>query len=796
MFRNFFKTAVRNLLQSKGHSLINITGLSVGMAVAILIGLWIYDEVSFDKQFTNEPRIAQVIQNLTNNGEVETWTNVPYPLGEELRKDYGHDFKHVVTAIIYDQIVTSGDNKVRVHTGFFEKGASEMFSLRMVRGDWNSLDNPGAVLLSESTAKAFFGNEDPINKILRFDDMPVAKVTGVYQDFPRNSTFVHLQLMSSWDFFANNSTWLKTLKDPWQPNFTTLYVQLADHADLARVSHDIKDAKLKKLNAHLAQKKPELFLHPMSKWHLYSEFRDGVNVGGPIQYVWMFGVTGIFVLLLACINFMNLSTARSERRAREVGIRKTLGSLRRQLVLQFFHESMLTVLLAYALALVFVILALPFFNQVADKQMTILWGNPFFWLLSIAFILGTALVAGSYPAFYLSSFKPVKVLKGTFRAGRLASVPRKVLVVLQFTVSVTLIIGTVIVYRQIQYAKNRPVGYTREGLVSIPTWNASIHNHFQAVKDELLRSGAISNITEASSETTTTAGSTSGLSWEGKDPNLSIDFTTDAISYEYGQTVNWQIMAGRNFSPAFATDSSAIILNEAAARFMGLKKTVGAVVTWWGKPFTVIGVVKNMVMVSPYDDPEPVVFSLLGPKDPGNAAIIKINPAISAKDAITRIAPVFQRFNPDQPFEYHFVDDDYARKFSNEERIGKLAGFFALLAVGISCLGLFGLMSFVAEQRKKEIGIRKVLGASVFSVWNLLSKDFAWLVLLSFVISVPVAWYFMSGWLQNYHYRTTLSWWIFLAAGGGAMAITMAVVSWQAIKAAVSNPIRSLRAEG
>jgi putative ABC transport system permease protein len=796
MFQNFFKTAIRNLLQSKGHSLINITGLSVGMAVAVLIGLWIYDEVSFDKQFANEPRIAQVIQNLTNNGEIETWEDVPYPLGEELRKNYGHDFKHVVVSITYDQIVTSQDSKLRVKTGFFEKGATEMFSLPMLRGDWKSLDNPSSVLLSESTARAFFGHDDPINKILKFDEVPPVKVTGVYRDFPRNSTFADLQLMSSWDCFYNNSTWAKTLSDPWQPNFTRIYVQLADHADLDQVSRDIRDAKLKRLNAHLAQKKPELFLHPMSKWHLYSEFRDGVNIGGAIQYVWMFGIIGIFVLLLACINFMNLSTARSERRAREVGIRKTLGSLRRQLIVQFFNESLLTVWLAFAVAMVFVILALPFFNQVADKQMTILWGNPYFWLASAGVILVTALVAGSYPAFYLSSFKPVKVLKGTFKAGRMAAIPRKALVVLQFTVSVTLIIGTIIVYRQIQYAKNRPVGYTREGLVSIPTWNTSIHNHFQAVKDELLRSGAISSITEATSETTTTAGSTSGLSWEGKDPNLSTDFTTDGISYDYGRTVGWQIMEGRNFSPAFATDSSAIILNEAAARFMGLKKTVGAVVSWWGKPFTVIGVVKNMIMLSPYDDPKPVVFNLLGPNDPGNAAIVKINPAVSAKDAITRIAPVFQRFNPDQPFEYHFVDDDYARKFSNEERVGKLAGFFAALAVGISCLGLFGLMSFVAEQRKKEIGIRKVLGASVFSVWNLLSKDFAWLVLLSFVISVPVSWYFMAGWLQSYHYRTALSWWIFLAAGGGAMAITMAVVSWQAIKAAVSNPTRSLRSDG
>jgi len=662
-------------------------------------------------------------------------------------------------------------------------------------------------------ARAYFGNEDPINKIVKIDNMPVVKVTGVYQDFPRNSSFSDLQFMSPWALFYNDAPWLKTIDDPWRPNFITLYVQLADHADLAKVSHLIKDAKLKKVNAHLAAKKPELFLQPMSNWHLYSQFKDGVNVGGAIQYVWMFGTIGLFVLLLACINFMNLSTAQSEKRAREVGIRKTLGSLRRQLVIQFFSESLLTVIFAFALSLAFVSLALPFFNEVADKQMSVLWNNPFFWLLSILFIFLTALIAGSYPAFYLSSFEPVEVLKGTarfrtrsrvskqrsgssFKAGRLAAVPRKVLVVLQFTVSVTLIIGTVIVYRQIQFAKDRPVGYTRDGLITIPTMNAAVHNHFQAVKDELLRTGAVRSVTEAGSPTTEVYNSTSGLSWEGKDPNLSTDFSVSDITYDYGATVNWEIKEGRGFSKAYATDSSALLLNEAAVKFIGLKKTVGAVMSWWGHPVTIIGVVKDMVVQSPYDEPVPTIYSLMGPNDAGNDVIVRVRPSVSTKEALNKIAPIFRQFNPDQPFEYRFVDEEYARKFSNEERVGRLAGFFAMLAVGISCLGLFGLMSFVAEQRKKEIGIRKVLGASVFNVWNLLSRDFVILVFISFLISIPLSYYFMHGWLQNYHYRAALSWWIFLAAGAGALAITMAVVSFQAIKAALTNPIRSLRTDG
>jgi len=507
----------------------------------------------------------------------------------------------------------------------------------------------------------------------------------------------------------------------------------------------------------------------------------------------MFGIIGVFVLLLACINFMNLSTARSEKRAKEVGIRKTVGSLRKQIIFQFFSESLLTVAFAFALSLLLVLLVLPAFNKIADKQLTILWGNPFFWLLSIAFIVFTALVAGSYPALYLSSFKPVKVLKGTFKAGRYAAIPRKVLVVLQFTVSVTLIVGTIIVYRQIQFAKDRPVGYSREGLINIYNMNTSIHDHFEAVKEELKQTGAIASMAEAGSPTTGIWGSSSGVSWKGKDPNLSVDFGVVSASYDYGKTIGWKMKEGRDFSKDFATDSSALILNEAAVQFMGLKNPVGETITWWGKNYTVVGVINNMVMESPYDEPRPIIYSLSN--EAGNVTLIKINPAVSVKSALNKIEPVFKKFNPDQSFEYYFVDDDYANKFSNEQRVGKLASFFAMLAIVISCMGLFGLTSFVAEQRRKEIGVRKVLGASVLNVWNLLSKDFIMLVIISFIIAVPLSYYFMHNWLQNYSYRTQLSWWIFAAAGFGALLIALLTVSFQAIKAALANPVKSLRTE-
>jgi ABC-type antimicrobial peptide transport system permease subunit len=792
MIKNYLKTAWRNLGKSKMHSFINITGLSIGMAVATLIGLWMFDELSFDKNFKNYHRIAQVIQNVTNNGEVQTWRGVPYPLADELRKNYGSDFKYVVMGTTGgDHLLAFDEKKLNQNGIFFEKEAPELLSLNIQRGS-GSLDDPASILLSSSTAKAYFGEEDPVNKLMKIDNYPPVKITGVYKDFPHNSTFADLKFISTWDFFFTNND-IKSMQEPWRPNFTSLYVQLNDHADFGKVSERIRDAKLKKVNSQLQKKKPALFLHPMSEWHLYSEFKNGVNVGGAIQYVWMFGIIGAFVLLLACINFMNLNTARSEKRAKEVGIRKTVGSLRSQLIQQFFAESIFTAALAFALSALWVQLSLSLFNQIAGKQMAIPWAHPLFWLLSIGFTLFTALIAGSYPAFYLSSFNAVKVLKGTFKAGRLAAIPRKVLVVVQFTVSVTLIIGTIVVYRQIQFAKNRPVGYSRAGLINVPTPDSSIHQHFDAIRNELMQSGAISSIAESGAPTTTLWGSSSGFSWKGKDPNLSIDFGTARVTYDYGKTIGWHIKEGRDFSKDFLTDSSAIILNESAARFMGLQHPVGETIMWFDKPYSVIGVINDMLMESPYEMVRPIVY--YSSREPGNLVIIKMNPGTSAKDALSKIEPVFKRFDPAQPFEYQFVDSEYAKKFGDEERIGRLASLFSILAIVISCLGLFGLTSFVAEQRKKEIGIRKVLGASAFSVWNLLSRDFLGLVSFSILIAVPLAWYAMRRWLEDYPYRITIGWGIFLIAGVIAISIALVTISAQAIQAAVAKPAKSLRTE-
>ena len=793
MIKNYLKIAWRNLVKNKVSSLINIGGLAVGMAVAMLIGLWIWDELSFDKNFKNYDRITTVMQNNTMNGEVGTGNSVPWPMGDALRKEFGSDFKAITMATYNNgHILSYGDKKLNISGTYFEPSALDILSFKILKGSKSSLNDPSAIMLSQSTAKAYFGNTDPIDKVMKVDNNQVVKVTGVYANMPQNSSFSGVNFVAPWEQFSNANN-LKKQADTWRCNCYFAYAQVADNVDTKQVSAKIKDIKHDKVNKIELKQKTQVFLNPMKNWHLYSDFKNGVIVGGRIQYVWLFGTIGVFVLLLACINFMNLSTARSEKRAKEVGIRKAIGSLRTQLIYQFLSESLLVALFAFALSILFVQLALPFFNDVSGKMMSILWSSPVFWLSGLSFSLLTGLISGSYPALYLSSFQPVKVLKGTFKVGRLASLPRKVLVVLQFTVSVVLIIGTIIVFRQVQFAKNRPVGYSRNGLVTLPMVTGDIHKQFTAFKDDLEKSGAVVSISESGSPTTGDYSSNSGFDWKGKDPSQGVEFPNIDISPDYGKTVNWQVAAGRDLSAAYLSDSLAFILNETAAKFMGLKNPVGEIVKWDGVPYHVIGVVKDMVSESPYFPVRPTLFHLL--KGGGDYVIVRINPKMSAHEALGKIEKAYKTYNPAQPFEYHFVDEDYAQKFGDEERIGKLASAFAGLAIFISCLGLFGMASFTAEQRIKEIGVRKVLGASVLNLWGLLSKDFVLLVIISLVIASPVAYYFMHNWLLNYTYRSEISWWVFAVTAAGAMVITLFTVSYQSIKAALMNPVKSLRSE-
>ncbi len=795
MLKNYVKIAFRNLIKQKGYSFINIAGLATGMAVAILIGLWIWDGLTYNTYHPNYNRIAQVWQHNVYNGQKESQVSNPCVMGEEIRNKYGSDFTHVLQATWnFTRILTVGEKKFNKDGYYFEPGVTEMLSLKMLKGTRNGLKDPYSILLSESLAKTYFGDADPMNQIVRIDNKYDVKVTGVYEDLPYNTFFRNMNYILPWELYLISNEWIKKMDNPWGSNFTQTFVQIADNADMETVSKKIKDVKFNQLKDEGDRKyKPEVFLHPMSKWYLYSEFQNGVNTGGRIEQIWLFGTIGVFVLLLACINFMNLSTARSEKRAKEVGIRKSIGSVRSQLVSQFFSESLVVAFISFLVALLFVQLMLPTFNLVADKHLSMPWGSSSFWLAGIAFSLFTGLIAGSYPALYLSSFNPVKVLKGTFRVGRFASLPRKVLVVLQFAVSVILIIGTVIVFRQIQFAKDRPIGYDRNGLVQLFMITPELHKHFDAVRNELKSSGAILEMAESGSPPTQVWNSNGGFEWKGKDPALAVDFPNNGVTFDYGKTIGWQFVEGRDFSPEHATDSSAFVINQAAAKFLGFENAVGEELKWNDKSYTIIGIIKDMVIESPYEPARAALFHVS--KDDGNVILMKLNPAKGSHESIEKIKAICEKYNPEAPFEYEFVDQEYALKFQGEERIGKLASFFAGLAIFISCLGIFGLASFVAEQRAKEIGVRKVLGASVFGLWKMLSGDFVLLVLISFLLAVPVSYFLMGEWLAKYQYRTEMAWWIFVTAGVGALIITMATVSYQAIKAALSNPVNSLRTE-
>nr|WP_294790502.1 ABC transporter permease [uncultured Mucilaginibacter sp.] len=793
MIKNYIKIAWRNLIKSKGYSAINIGGLAVGMAVALLIGLWVYDELSFDKYHKSYDRIAQVMQHANFNGKIETQNANPALMGPELRAKYGSDFKYVVqSSWTEDHLLTVGDKHINKAGMFFEPDAPGMLTLEMVKGTRSGLKDPYSIMLSASTAESIFGKDDAINKTIKFDRSFDVKVTGVYKDLPDNTTFKEIKIMMPWELWLIKNPWAKRMDNPWGSNFSQTFVQIADNADIEKVSAKIRNVKLDNISKEEAKYQWAVFLQPMSKWNLYNEFKNGVNTGGSIQYVWLFGIIGIFVLILACINFMNLSTARSEKRAKEVGIRKTVGSLRSQIIKQFFAESYLVVLLAFIICLILVALSLPLFNDVAGKKIEIAWANPVFWIFSIAFILITGLLSGSYPALYLSSFQPLKVLKGTFRVGKFAAIPRKILVSIQFTVSVMLIIGTIVVYQQIQYAKNRPIGYTRHGLINL-NLEKEVKEHYEAVRTELKNSGAIEEMARSQSPLTQVWNSAGGYDWEGKDPNLAVDFPTCKVTYEFGKTVNWKIKEGRDFSREFATDSAAFVINESAARFFGFKDPVGKILKWEKKSFTIIGIVDDIMQESPFYPVRPTLYYI--DNEFMSNLILKLNPQKNVKQSLSVIEMVLKKYSPGVPFQYKFVDEQFEGKFQAEERIGKLASYFAVLAIFISCLGLFGMASFVAEQRTKEIGIRKVLGTGVGNLWRLLSIEFFVLVIVSCTIATPIAWYYLKSWLSNYDYRITIGWEVFVLATGVALIITLFTVSFQTIKAAITNPIKSLRSE-
>ena len=799
MIKNYFKVAWRNLLKNKVYSFINIFGLAIGMAVTIMITLWVTDELSFNNYFEKHDRIAQIYQSQTFNGNVGTGQAIPRPLEMLLRNEYANNFNHIaMSSWTNSSYIKYGETNISRSGNYIQPEGLDIFTPEILKGAKNGLDEQNSIMLSASAAKAIFGNEEPIGKLVEVNSVDNMTVTAIYEDFPVNSSLESVHYLMTWDYYVSTRTWVRNALDNWGNNSFQLFVEIADNSTMEGVSQTILDSK-KNANEDTAEFNPQIFLLPMNDWHLRSNFENGVQTGGRIENVWLFSIIGAFVLLLACINFMNLSTARSEKRAMEVGIRKAIGSNRKQLINQFLSESLLVVVFAYVVAVVLVLVSLNGFNTLASKAIQFPWTDIKFWSFSMAFIVFTALISGSYPALYLSSFRPIKVLKGTFKAGRYAAVPRKILVVTQFTVSVALIIGTLVVMSQIQFSKDRPSGYDSSGLIQIPMISSDFTGKGDFMRNQFISSGGAIEVSTASSPTTAIWSNRGGYTWEGKSEDFQEDFGWIEVSYEHVKTLGMKVVQGRDFSRDFATDSNAVLVNKTAVEYMGLTDPIGKFIRDTDEedpepPMQIIGVVEDLIAQSPY---EPVKQQLYVFDRFDNASYynVRLNPKNTVADNLTLIENTFKQHFPNLPYRFDFVDEEYARKFASEERVASLSRVFTILAILISCLGLFGLASFVAEQRTKEIGVRKVLGATVANLWMLLSKDFIQLVVISLVIAAPVAYYVMTQWIQKFTYRTDISLWIFLAAGVGALCITLVTVSFQSIKAALSNPTKSLRTE-
>ncbi|MEO6405205.1 MAG: ABC transporter permease [Ferruginibacter sp.] len=787
MIRNYFKLAFRNLFRHKAFSGINLLGLAVGMASAMLIMLWVQNEFSFDRSYPNTDRLYTIYNRDKFDGVMHSWNSTPKVLAPTLKKDYAEvEDAARLTQITF--LLTADEKKLNVRGGFTDPGFISMFSLPLLKGNARqALGEANQIVLTDKLARKLFGTDNVIGKIVLLDSNANFIVSGVLEDLPNNTSF-DFEYLIPWDYMKR----LGWGDDSWSNNSVRTFVLLKPN--IAQASFD---EKIKKVTINHSKETTEVFSQSFNRLHLYSKDDNGKLVGGQIETVKLFMIIAAFILLIACINFMNLSTARSEKRAKEVGIRKVAGAYKINLVAQFIGESIILSFISFIIAILLVQLSLSSFSQLTGKQLTIEYTNPIFWGYAITFILFTGLIAGSYPAFYLSSFAPVKVLKGTFKKNKQAVTPRKILVVLQFTFAIILIIATIIVQHQINYVQNRNAGYNRENLVYAFTQGDADKNYL-LIKDELLSSHTALSVSKSINPITQRWNDSWGYTWEGNtEADKKTDFVRLGSDADFVKTVGVTLKEGRDIDIyTYPTDSSSILLNEAAVTAMRFNNPVGQVVrSEEGTEWHVVGVIKDFILESPFEKKVNPMM-VFGPGHENFQVIhIKLNPANGTKASLAKAEKIFKKYNPQYPFEYAFADESYANKFKSQERTSTLANLFAGLTIFISCLGLFGLASYMAENRMKEIGVRKVLGASVTSVTTLLSKDFLLLVLVAFIIASPIAWYAMNTWLQEYTYRVKIEWWVFAGTGMLSLFIGFATVSFQAIKAALSNPVKSLRSE-
>lgn len=794
MFKNYLKIAFRNLWKTKGYSLLNIVGLSIGMASAILIFLWIQNELSIERFHEKGDRIFVMYnKDKSTSGEIWAWNSTPQVMGPTLKTDYPEveDMSRFTNSTF---LVKLGDKKINGQAAFVDSGFLKIFSFPLIQGNKDiALNNTYDIVLTEKFAKSMFGNEDPMGKSLILDSVHNFIVTGVLKDLPNNTIFKFDYLLP----FSYQKV-IGNMSESWTNNTLRTYVLLKDPSLQSAFDNKVRTITIDHTKESANPSTIEVFTHPLEKLYLYGKNENGKLVAGNLVMVRLFSVIGAFILLIACINFMNLSTARSEKRAKEVGIRKVVGVTKTSLVLQFLGESILLSIISFILSILLVTIVLSGFNTLVGKELFIPFKTLNFWLYSIGFILLTGLIAGSYPSFYLSSFNPVKVLKGTYKKAKAPFTPRKVLVTIQFTFAIILITSTIIISKQIKFGLERDAGYDRKNLVYIFN-EGDVKKHFSAIKNELISRGAILSGTMNQSPITQRWSDSWGFKWSGStkedEKELFLRLGSDA---DFIKTMGLELVQGRDIDVyQYPSDSSALILNESAVKAMRLEDPIGQKVGFVGgdAQMTIVGVVKDFIIESPFQEKiTPLMIS--GPEYYWpNVAHFKLNPANSNIDNLKILKEVLAKYNPEYPANYVFADENYATKFRGIERTGKLVVLFAGLTIFISCLGLFGLATYMAENRVKEIGIRKVLGASVFEVTSLLSKEFLTLVLISFVIATPIAWYVMHQWLADYSYKISIEWWIFAVVALIAILITLFTISFQSIKAAIANPVKSLRDE-
>ena len=785
MFKNYLKATFRNLWKTKGYSLLNIGGLAIGIACAALILLWVEDELTFDHYFSNRDNLYKVKDRQTYDGTTYTFDATPGPLAQGIKSE--------VPGIINTARSTWGDyllftlkDKIIYERGnFVDAPFLSMFQLQFIKGSAkDAFEQLHSLVISETMAVKFFGTTDVMGKTLRVDNKQDYTISGVFKDLPKNVSF-RFHWLASFKIYEDQNTWLKH----WGSNSVITYVETQPKADINAINALLFNYVEKKQAGLMAK----MSIYPMTRWRMYDNFENGKEVAGRIQNVYLFSLIAWIILIIACINFMNLSTARSEQRAKEVGVRKVLGAGKRKLIGQFIGESMFTSLVAALFAIVVIYISLPAFNSLVEKQLAVDISSPVHLIALLSLMLICGLIAGSYPAFYLSSFKPVSVLKGIkFMNSGNAGMIRKGLVVVQFTISIILIISTIIIYKQISHIKDRDLGYNKNNLVFMYL-QGSMKDHFQVIKNDLLSTGFVQNSALSNNQVLQLGSNTGDYVWEGKDPSKQVLITVEGVSPEYTSTMGMQLIDGRDFYSEGKTDSTNVIINESLSKIINKKNVVGSTVSQGGARYTIIGVIKDFVYNNMYGQAAPLI--LFSNQSNCNVLSIRLKTGAHIPAALSGIEKVIKKDNPGYPFDYNFVDKQFEQLFKTETLKGKLAAIFSILTIFISCLGLFGLAAYTAERRTKEIGIRKVLGASLGNLASLLSIDFLQLVFLSCIIAFPVAWWMMHNWVQNFEYHIDISWWIFVAAGGAAIVIALLTVSFQAVKAAIANPVKSLRTE-